>query len=331
MAAAADLCLSEFSAGKIKFDEVAVYLSEEEWDYLNVEQKELYKSVMMENYQNLTSLGLTQEKPSVISKIESGEKPHVSGLQKITEKKVKTSNNGSTRQNTSGQHYNTVTKKCRTRTTTKLHQTISVQYNINGFKPQRRRQRTTRKRKNECSECGKYCASMSALLIHQRIHTGEKPYACPECWKCFVTKSSLLRHQQVHTGQKIFACSECEKKFTQKSNLIRHKNLHRGEKLFACSECEKRFARKSHLIRHKNLHTGEKPFACSECEKKFSRKSQLISHVKMYHERIYTGERPFMCLECGKDFNNNSHLVLHQQIHINILMSDTNVLTLKVQ
>ncbi|KAM4641290.1 uncharacterized protein O3C94_015676 [Discoglossus pictus] len=65
------------------FDEVAVYFSKEEWGSLSEEQKELYKNVMMENYQTLRSLGLVNAKPLVLSKIEHGEEPYVRGHQKI--------------------------------------------------------------------------------------------------------------------------------------------------------------------------------------------------------------------------------------------------------
>ncbi|XP_053567578.1 zinc finger protein 862-like [Bombina bombina] len=65
---------------QMEFDEVAVYFSEEEWGCLTEEQKELYKDVMMENYQTLRSLGYVPEKPVLVTKIEHREKPFVCSL-----------------------------------------------------------------------------------------------------------------------------------------------------------------------------------------------------------------------------------------------------------
>uniref|UniRef100_A0A8C5MWR3 KRAB domain-containing protein n=1 Tax=Leptobrachium leishanense TaxID=445787 RepID=A0A8C5MWR3_9ANUR len=64
--------------GICEFD-VAVYFSQEEWDCLKEEEKELYRDVMMENYQTLCSLGRINVIPALISAMERGEEPCVRG------------------------------------------------------------------------------------------------------------------------------------------------------------------------------------------------------------------------------------------------------------
>ncbi|XP_073404058.1 gastrula zinc finger protein XlCGF66.1-like [Dendrobates tinctorius] len=141
--------------------------------------------------------------------------------------------------------------------------------------------------------------------------TAKKLISYSECSKSDSGESNLVtQKKRTHGGLKTFACSECEKCFTRKSCLLRHHKSHTGEKPFSCLECGKSFNEKSHLVAHRRIHTGEKPFSCSECGKRFGVKSALV-----IHQKIHTGEQPFSCSECGKGFKVKCNLVIHQRIH----------------
>ncbi|XP_056388374.1 oocyte zinc finger protein XlCOF8.4-like [Hyla sarda] len=161
-----------------------------------------------------------------------------------------------------------------------------------------------------CSKCGEQFLTKVSLSTHKIIHRNEKRFSCSECWKCFGKKTDFVKHLRTHTGVKPFLCSECGKSFSVKATLVEHQRCHTGEKPFSCAECGRCFAMKSNLLRHQRIHTGLKPFSCPECGKSFSQKTDLERHL-----RIHTGEKPFPCLECGKCFNHKSDLERHLRIH----------------
>ncbi|XP_067145210.1 zinc finger protein 558-like, partial [Centruroides vittatus] len=50
--------------------------------------------------------------------------------------------------------------------------------------------------KYRCKFCPKFCSSPSALKLHERSHTGEKPFQCDYCFKRFSEKRYLNNHKR---------------------------------------------------------------------------------------------------------------------------------------
>ncbi|XP_049639915.1 histone-lysine N-methyltransferase PRDM9-like isoform X2 [Suncus etruscus] len=110
----------------------------------------------------------------------------------------------------------------------------------------------------------------------------------------------ILRDKYVRPGQD----------FSDGSNFITHQITHTGEKSHVCRECGQGFSVRSNLITHQRTHTGEKPHVCKECGRGFSDRSGLIRH-----QRTHTGMKPYVCEECKRGFCQRSHLIAHQRTH----------------
>ncbi|XP_073450519.1 uncharacterized protein [Aquarana catesbeiana] len=111
-------------------------------------------------------------------------------------------------------------------------------------------------------------------------------------------------------SQKPHSCSECGKNFLLKKQLVKHQRAHYGVKPFPCDECGKTFSSRGELVRHQKIHLGIKSYTCPQCGKSFIQKSDLIRH-----QTSHQVERPYLCSQCGKGFKHRAALAKHQKHH----------------
>ncbi|XP_063986431.1 zinc finger protein 76-like [Diachasmimorpha longicaudata] len=166
--------------------------------------------------------------------------------------------------------------------------------------------------------CGKIYTTPNHLKVHERSHTGLRPYECdfPRCNKSFATGYSLKAHQRTHTGEKPYKCTAtaCEKSFKTSGDLLKHMRTHTGERPFPCpfEGCERAFTTSNIRKVHIRTHTGERPYTCEVCEKSFASATNYKNHM-----RIHSREKPYTCMveNCGKSFTEYSSLYKHRLVH----------------
>ena len=87
---------------------------------------------------------------------------------------------------------------------------------------------------NECVLCHRVLSCKSALQMHYRVHTGERPFKCKICNRSFTTKGNLKTHMGVHRSKPAMRqfpqCPVCHKKYSNSLVLQQHIRTHTGER-----------------------------------------------------------------------------------------------------